>query len=103
MNTVQRMLADFMSELSEEVYLADWLNRMEYVLWTEVLNYRQHCPDSIVCDRAKSCPFWKLITLSDACGGWIVWDDHEGPVWMPMAEWVMRYEEYQYGKTEGVI
>jgi hypothetical protein len=86
LTTEQQKLADMMSEISEELYYATWLNGLEYYLWS---HHRT-----------------ELIEQANEIGGWIIWLDddvdpalaHQPDEWgekfIPMNEWLKMYEKY---------
>jgi hypothetical protein len=66
--TDQRLLADFMSELSEEAYYAGWMMDLEYALWEAVIGVRRDYGRLELSEAHCT----RLRELSDNCGGWIV-------------------------------
>jgi hypothetical protein len=84
----QRRLAEAMSDLSEQTYCAGWMKNLEYGLWAALLGvadtHHLHFELSAA-ERAQ------LQRLSDACGGWIVFDASAGETWLPRAEWASMF------------
>ena len=74
----QTRLAQLMSELSEKAYYAGWMSGLEYALST-----------------FSSQDVRNLLRLSEACGGWIVFDDETEETWVPLAEWKRRFASWQ--------
>jgi hypothetical protein len=83
----QRLLADFMSDLSEEAYYAGWMRDLEYALWEAVLGVRCEYGRLELTEAHRM----RLRELSDGCGGWIVFDDNTEETWLPRAEWEERF------------
>jgi hypothetical protein len=89
----QRELAAYMSELSERAYSAGWMEGLEYALWRAATagpfryGYLDLAPEHT--ERLKA--------LSDACGGWIRFDEHLEEVFIPVAQWAELYCEQQNG------
>jgi hypothetical protein len=85
----QKALAEYMSELSEEAYFAGWMEGLEYALWKAVFEkpfeygYLQITEQHIT----------ELTRLSNACGGWIVFDDDSAETFVPIDEWRKIYTE----------
>lgn len=82
---LQGILADYMASLSERAYCAVWMSGLEYALWEALIGAR---------GMYGSLEFHyghieALSALSEACDGWIVWDD--GVKFLPMAEWLERF------------
>jgi len=98
LNKKQQVLRDFMSEISEEAWCADWMDDLEYVLWYAVIhgpaNYgRKFIDEQIVL---------QLKQLSEEAGSWIIFNDDTWetavflPVWQEMFQTVDpdRYLKY---------
>ncbi|TAJ14702.1 MAG: hypothetical protein EPO68_12645 [Planctomycetota bacterium] len=85
----QRELADCMSELSEAAYCAGWMLGLEYALWDAAHG------GLVEYGRLRMSPqsTARLRALSDACGGWIVFDETTEETWLPLREWEARYAE----------
>jgi hypothetical protein len=81
-------LAVLMSEISEECYCAGWLIGNEFRLWhaiTDTTDDLQYGMGEITREQVE-----QLRTLSAMCGGWVAWDDKDGAVFVPLAEWKQR-------------
>ena len=91
MTSAARQLAEFMSELSEEAWRAGWMDGLEFALWEVVLGRRQKygCLELTPDQRSK------LRSLSEQCGGWIVYDDDSGETWVPLDDWKTRFSAAQ--------
>jgi hypothetical protein len=91
LTTEQIALARQMSDLSEKAYYAGWMRGLEYALWQLVLGERgDYGHLSFGSDDAGI-----LKRLSQACGGWIVFDDEKEETWVPLAEWERRFSTWQ--------
>lgn len=91
MSPAARELQRRMSSISEDCYCAGWLSGLEFQLWSAVMN-----------DPVEQ-GWWKvtqsdidaLRLLARQCGGWIVWDEsRRDEMWVPIDEWLRRYEEH---------
>lgn len=91
LSSEQRQLAEFMSELSEEAYYAGWMVGLEYALWEALLDGRSAYGRLELTDDHRA----RLRELSDACGGWIVFDEHSEETWVPTSEWRRRFAIWQ--------
>lgn len=90
MTTFQRALADLMSDLSEETYCAGWLVDLEFLLWETVVG--RH--DSYGRFPLTEGEIRRLKELSEAGGGWIVFDAATRETWVPFEEWERRFQEW---------
>ena len=79
----QRALAAAMSDLSEAGYHAGWLDGLEYDLWRLMLSGGQHYGHHDVSEEE----LMRLRSLSERCGGWIVFDDEREEVFVSLKEW----------------
>jgi hypothetical protein len=91
LTTEQRLLADLMSDISEEEYFAGWAYGLEHELW-RALRSDDGRADNLVlsADRRRT-----LQALSDACGGWIVFDEAEGETWLQLDVWLARHAAHE--------
>jgi hypothetical protein len=80
-------LSDYMSELSEKAYCATWMEDLEYALWDAVLHGSKEYGRLQITSRH----ILKLKRLSDACGGWIIWDNGRKETFIPMEDWLKIY------------
>ncbi len=87
LTTDQRRLADFMSDLSEQAYCAGWMDGLEYALWEALVGTRREYGRLDLSDTQRM----RLRELSEACGGWIVFDDDNEETWLPRVEWEERF------------
>lgn len=83
LNDSQRALAESMSLLSEAGYHAGWMAGLEFDLWRAVIGgpfrYGQF---DLTDDHVQ-----RLQCLSDACGGWIVFDSAREEIFVPISHW----------------
>ena len=67
----QKILADFMSEISERCYSAGWMTNLEYVLWdTLTTGPRKYGHDTI-----SQSDIVELRKYSEKADSWIFFDD----------------------------
>lgn len=83
----QQRLASFMSELSEEGWSAAWMEGLEFALWEAVAGSRKTFGRL----EFSSKHIQQLRSLSEACGGWIIFDDESEETWVPADEWKRRF------------
>jgi hypothetical protein len=86
----QALLADYMSDISEESHCAGWLNGLEYALWQAVENG----PMDYGRSQITEADIKKLKELSKNCNGWIFWCELAGAVFVGIDEW-RRMLEYK--------
>ena len=90
LTTFQRALADLMSDLSEDTYCAGWLTDLEFLLWETVIGRR----DSYGRFPLTEGEILRLKELSEAGGGWIVYDEVARETWVPFEAWSQRFEDW---------
>ena len=76
-----------MSTLSEEAYAAGWMQHLEYALWHAVLTGPMRYGRLDLTEHEIQT----LRQKSDACGGWIHFDEDTGEQWLPLADWETLY------------
>ncbi len=81
----QRALADQMSEISEDAYCAGWLVDLEYDLWQILIGGQS------VFGALSEPEIKQLRELSDACGGWIVYDADLAETFVPLPQWLTMF------------
>ena len=87
---IQKICADYIENsirnVSEEYYAAQWLNEIDYWLYSETLNQKSIHVDDYVLQNLKTC--------QETIGGWIVWcqENHE-PVYKPDEDVVLMIEQ----------
>lgn len=84
-------LAGAMSDLSEEYLQSGWHTMCEFYFWRCITEDT----GSLTAEHKAL-----LRELSAACGGWVIWHEHDDPMengetWVPLAEWERRYAEHQ--------
>jgi predicted hydrolase (HD superfamily) len=84
MTTMQRALARLMSEISEDRYCAGWLSGLEYELWQIVIDGQGRFGFGALSEMDVK----DLRELSDACGGWIVYDAEQQETFVPLDQWL---------------
>lgn len=69
---------------------------LEYDLWEMIINpTRQFVTAAVPIEKLE-----ELAEIANDIGGWIVWDDEFGETFIPMDEWLKRYERFKtYGPT----
>jgi len=87
----QRALAEFMSCLSEEAWHAEWMRGLEYDLWRAVLDG----PFQIGQLTLGPAHVTQLRQWSEACGGWIVFDDATEDSFVSVSRWGSMYSAYK--------
>jgi hypothetical protein len=93
MKPAEKRLTDYMSDLSEQASNATWMLGLEYVLWSAIVDGpRKYGRLDITDDHTA-----RLKELSDACGGWIIFDDEKGETFVPADEWLLLYQANQNG------
>jgi hypothetical protein len=85
----QRDLADFMSRLSERAWFAGWMSNLEYHLWDALVGG----PRDYGRIRISDADAVQLLALSNACRGWIVFDDLTEETWVPLATWLSDFAQ----------
>jgi hypothetical protein len=85
----QYALAIYMSYLSEEAYCAPRRRGLEYALWEVVLGERREYGRASFRDQHAA----GMRCLSEACGGWIVFDGVHGETWVSLSEWQARFQD----------
>jgi hypothetical protein len=79
----QKALADAMSSISEGAYSASWMTGLEFALWSLLVSGEtRYGRASLKKEEVEG-----LRRLSEACGGWIIFDDEKEEVFVPLADW----------------
>jgi hypothetical protein len=83
-------LADFMSQLSESAFSAQWMSNLEYALWRAVeTGPYQYGQTDLTVEHID-----KLKFLSSLCGGWIIFHDMTEETFVPIEQWQEIYREF---------
>ena len=91
LNPEQRALANYMSEISETAWHAGWMAHLEHDLWQAITGGSNSFGQMVLSQEHLR----KLISLSERCGGWIVFDDRSEETFVPIDEWKKRHEAYR--------
>ncbi len=92
----QNELASEMGWISEQAYCAGWTSGLEYYLW----DFLCEGPGQFGCLEITNQHLETLRSLSDACGGWNVWDDKIiDRAFMPMDVWQQQFAAWTKHKT----
>jgi hypothetical protein len=92
MNPSAQTLADYMSEISETAYCAGWMEGLEFALWRAVTEGPMRYGHLDITQEH----IYKLRTLSDNCGGWIVFDDKKEETFIGLDAWRRLYRAKRY-------
>lgn len=66
-------------EISESRYATAWYIGIEFMVWDATQS-----PSTLLDEREAQL----LRAASEACGGWVAWDNHVGDdVFVPISEW----------------
>ena len=84
----QRSLADYMSELSEAGWSAGWLAELEFDLWRAVIEGPQRYGRLDITQEHIN----KLRSLSQVCGGWIIFGDKTEETFIDFVTWQRLYQ-----------
>jgi len=76
----KQILLRIMRDLSEEYYGSGWMIGLEHYLWNLAL-------------RQDTTEGQMLLYCAEASGGWWVWDDTVGHLFIPLAAWRGQYRE----------
>jgi hypothetical protein len=81
-----RVLADRMSEISEETWCAGWMHDLEFTLWAALCGATAEGRLKLTSDQVADPK-----ALSSACHGWIVFRDDIEETYLPLPEWDRRF------------
>lgn len=84
----QKLLAGFMSEISEEAHSSGWQENLEYVLWDAVVNGERKYGRKII----TNTDIKKLKQFSEYSGSWIYFDDNREEMAIDLSEWKKLFE-----------
>ena len=89
LNENQLALAEAMGSLSEAAHHAGWMEGLEFDLWRAVVDGpRRYGRLDVTADHVAH-----LRGLSQACGGWIVFDRDKEETFVPIDRWLDIYRE----------
>ena len=87
----QAELAQYMSQLSECYFQANWHMGLEYALWGGILAEQSQGPYM----KLETAERGRLAVLALRCKGWLVWDEGmDDKEWVPHSLWSARYYEH---------
>lgn len=84
----EKLLATHMSEISERCYAAGWMENTEYVLWDGVVNG----PRDFGHGHISKADIDKLVELSNTIESWIIFDDDNEEIAVPLDHWRKKFE-----------
>jgi len=85
----QRALANAMSEISEAAYCAGWMDGLEYALWHLLTTGETRYGRSKVTSEELA----RLRSLSERCGGWIIYDEQKDETFVPLDDWLRIFHD----------
>jgi hypothetical protein len=85
----QRILADFMSNLSEKCYSAVWLENLEYVLWDTLTKGERKFGQDVISQQDID----QLIQLSKDCNCWVYYDDATEETAIDLLSWRQKFDK----------
>ncbi len=100
--TGARCLARRLSEISQSSVAARWLNDLEFMVWQDLTDRRLVedllvSPEGDVLPPLEETEKEELRRLSEAIGGWIVYDPEDAQdraAFVPLADWTTRFEAW---------
>jgi hypothetical protein len=97
-------LYEAMSEASEDVWCASWMDQWEYLMWAHTFNrpLQGMQTNTAINDNVQLSAVNHVMELSMKCQGWIAWpNDGRGPTWIPMDDWLWHLEDTKNHSLEG--
>lgn len=88
LNKQQRVLANLISDISEEGWAAGWMDTLEYSLWHMIL----HGPAQYGFKLVDEQTIQQLNLLSEQAGCWIAYDDVTQETAIPLPEWQKMFQ-----------
>lgn len=93
---LQRLLLNYISELSEEYYCAGWLDSIEFQLWDLL---QQNYEDIIKVDfwrkRVDKEELQDMRFLAQTTNCWAIWDEEKEEMTIPLDQWIPKYESWK--------
>ena len=85
-------LVAIMGEISERVYCAGWMDGLEHILWSILVDEN---PGVVGLGRVTHAEIEVMRCISSQLQGWIHWADitDDGPTFIPMLEWLQEYRQ----------
>jgi hypothetical protein len=90
-------LRNAMSDLSEDCWAAEWLFGSEYMLW----HFLRTGPGDWGMWHVSKEDIAHLRELSEQCGGWWMWEEEKGEVFVPMERWLEVVREHDARQSSG--
>jgi hypothetical protein len=87
-----RVLANYMSSISESTWRAGWMRDIEFELWALLVEGSGKGHGRLSLSGAE---ITRLRSLSDACGGWIYFDERTEETFASAQEWMVRFERWR--------
>ena len=97
-----RCLAHRLSEYSQSNMVARWLEDLEFMVWQDLADGTLVegllvSPEGIVLPPLDEAEKEEFRQLSEAIGGWVVYDSEDAQdraAFVPLAEWTTRYNNW---------
>ncbi len=89
LSPTEKQLTELMSEISERCYSAGWMEGLEYVLWDAVISGPRHYGREMITQEDIN----QLIQLSRKANAWIVFDDEQDQLAIPLDTWNILFAE----------
>jgi hypothetical protein len=92
---LQRLLLNYISEISEEYFCAGWNDSIEFLLWDLL---QQEYKDIIEHE------FWRRIELqeledmkflAEVTNCWAIWDEENEEITVPLEQWIPIYDDWK--------
>lgn len=97
-----RRLVRRLSEFSQTSVAARWLNGLEFMVWQDLMDRRLVedllvSPEGYVLPRLEETEKEEFRRLSEAIGGWIVYDPQDTEdraAFVPLSDWTPRFDAW---------
>jgi|SRR5687768_4808343 hypothetical protein len=83
----EKLLAAYMSDISERCYDAGWMENVEYALWEAIVSGPRNFGRGIITQSDID----QLTKLSNKVNSWIVFDNDMGEIAMPLDKWKTKF------------
>lgn len=84
----EKLLMNYMSDISERCYTAGWMENVEYVLWDAVTTG----PRNFGREQITEEDIQFLIQLSSKTNSWIIMDDEREEIAIDLEKWKRKFE-----------
>lgn len=92
---ITALLANYMSDLSEDAYSAGWIQQCEYAIWREMQENDPNKGGRFIWFIPSQRCANTLTLLSNMINGWVMWsEEKDEPVFVPMEEWLDLYQKW---------